>query len=441
LLGHHFVEAGKIEAAIDYLLLAARQAIGRSAAVEAEAQLRKALNLLQNLPDSNERRLRELDLQSTLIVTLMQTKGYATPAVAETLYRARELCEQLDRPPQFANLLYVHCGYRILRGDLLLACEDARQHRELAESQNDSVVKATACFNSATVWSHRGDFETARACAEQTLEAYDPDRGAAYAAVSPHDPQIAALGSLCDMLSCLGFPDQARMRRDEALVTARQRRHANRLALALACAWSCDARLGLDPAPLLDRATELHALCAKHGLPHFAAQTGVYLGSSLSSLGDADRGLPLLREGLSVYRAAGAVISVPRILVLLADGYRSAGLPQAAIGCLDEAARLIEVTEARGVEAHIYRQRGELLLVAGDLGAAESDLLRAAGVARRQNARFFELQAVSGLARLWRDRGEPAKARDRLAPVYAWFTGGFDVPALRHAKALLDQLR
>jgi hypothetical protein len=169
MLSHHYAEAGLIEKAIGYRLKAGHQAIERSAMFEAEGQLGMGLNLLASLPEDAERQQRELDLLSALIVTAMQTQGYAAPAVAETLARARQLCEQLNQPPQSANVLYVQTGYRILRGELLLACQNAKEHLELGEARNDPVVKSTACFNSSAAWLYRGEFAAARAYAEQVL--------------------------------------------------------------------------------------------------------------------------------------------------------------------------------------------------------------------------------------------------------------------------------
>jgi predicted ATPase len=436
LLSHHCTEAGLIEKAIGYRLKAGHQAIERSAMLEAEAQLGKGLNLLDSLPEDTERQQHELDLQSALIVTLMQTQGYAAPAVAETLARARQLCEQLNQPPQFANVLYVQGGYHILRGELQLACQDAKEQLELGEAWNDPVVKSTACFNSAAAWFFRGDFAAARTYAEQVLQLYDTAHSSLYAMISPQDPQLAALIFLSCALSCLGHLDQSRLRRDEALVKARQRAHANTLALVLSMAWFHDASVQSEPALLLERAEELQAHCAEHGFPYFAAISGVYRGSALSALGSVDEGLTLLTEGLDAYRATGALVSVPHFLQLLADCYRRAGQPKEGLKYLDEAARQIEATE----EAEMHRLRGELLIAVGDPVAAEASFRQAIAIARKQNAKLWELRAATSLTRLWRDRGKRDEARDLLAPVYGWFTEGFDTLDLKEAKALLDEL-
>jgi len=440
LMAHHCAEAGLIEKAVGYRLKAGHQAIERSAMLEAEAQLGKGLNLLASMPEDTERQQRELDLWSTLIVTLMQTRGYAAPAVDEALARARQLCEQLNRPPQFANVLYVQAGYRILRGDLLLACEIAQEHLELGEAQKDPVVKLMACANSAGAWFCRGEFIAARAYAEQALELYDTAHGSPYAKISPQDPQLSALIRLSGALSCLGHLDQARLRRDEALVNARQRAHSHTIAVILTLAWDRDAGVQSEPTLLLAHAEELQALSAEHGFPYFAAIASVYRGWALAALGSANEGLALLTEGLAGYRATGALLLVPRFLRLLADCYRRAGQPKEGLKYLDEAARHIDDMQVRYDEAELRRLRGELLISVGDPVAAEASFHQAIAVALRQHAKLWELRAATSLARLWRDQGKRTEAHDLLAPIYSWFTEGFDTPVLQEAKTLLEKL-
>ena len=247
----------------------------------------------------------------------MQTRGYAAPAVAETLARARQLCEQLNQPPQFANVLYVQCGYRILRGELPLACQNAMEHLQLGEARNDPVVKSTACLNAASAWFYRGEFVAARAYAEQLLELYDPRSSAVFATISPQDPQPTALIILSNALSCLGLLDQARIRCDEALSNARQRAHALTLALVLSRACDRDVRVRSEPALLLARAEDLQAHCAEHVLPYFAAMASV-----LSRVGpvarwdSTDQGLALVSERLGClpcHRGARVGAEVPPI--------------------------------------------------------------------------------------------------------------------------------
>jgi len=124
----------------------------------------------------------------------------------------------------------------------------------------------------------------------------------------------------------------------------------------------------------------------------------------------------------------------------LAEVYRTLGLPVDGLNCLAEASKIIEITDERCDEPELHRLRADLFHSIGDRAAADRYYHEAIAVAKRQNAKVFELRAATSLARLWRDQGKRAEARDLLAPIYGWFTEGFDTPVLQDAKALLDEL-
>jgi predicted ATPase len=147
----------------------------------------------------------------------------------------------------------------------------------------------------------------------------------------------------------------------------------------------------------------------------------------------------MLTKGLSDLRATGAVDASPA-LVMLAETYAKLGKPDESLNCLTEAATIIEKTDGRLFEAALHRLRGEVLNAICDEAAAEQSYSQALAVARRQEAKLWELRAATSLARLWHDQGKRSQARDLLAPVYGWFTEGFGTPALQEAKALLEEL-
>jgi tetratricopeptide (TPR) repeat protein len=153
------------------------------------------------------------------------------------------------------------------------------------------------------------------------------------------------------------------------------------------------------------------------------------------------RGRPHLgREGALDVAGTGAVLSTPRALGFLAEAYAQLGRPVEGLNCLGEAAQIIETTDERLDEAELHRLRGDLLRATGDAAAAEASYREALALACRQSAKLWELRTAASLARLWRDQGKRTEAYNLLAPVYGWFTEGFDTPVLRDAKALLDQL-
>jgi predicted ATPase len=213
---------------------------------------------------------------------------------------------------------------------------------------------------------------------------------------------------------------------------------AHAFSLALARVFALGTQFEAEA--LLRHCTEWEAHCAEHGFASFAASVKVYLGSALSTLGRAQEGVAQMVEGLAAHRTAGGGLVVLPLLLELATGCGRAGRPTDGLEHLGEAERQIEVSGGRWVEAHLLRVRGDLLMIIGDRAAAEASFHQSISVASRQSARLDELLAATSLARLWRDQGKRTEARDLLAPVYNWFTEGFDTPVLQDAKALLDEL-
>jgi predicted ATPase len=156
--------------------------------------------------------------------------------------------------------------------------------------------------------------------------------------------------------------------------------------------------------------------------------------------GDGAEGISLLRTGLAAYRATGGETYMPHHIDLLARACEIAGQLDEPVTLLDEALQIVERTGERWYEAELYRHKGQLLLRQGHIEVAEELYRKALSIAKEQEAKLWELRAAASLTRLCRDQGRRAEARDLLAPVYGWFTEGFDTPDLKDAKALLDTL-
>jgi predicted ATPase len=184
-------------------------------------------------------------------------------------------------------------------------------------------------------------------------------------------------------------------------------------------------------------ADELLALTTEHGLEHFRGWALIQRGWSLAGLGRAEEGTPLVAAGL---RDLGYISFRPGALTLLADGCRMTGQWRAALAHLGEARALAEEKEIRWMQAETLRLTGDVLLATGDAAAAEAGYREAIVIAQQQSAKLWELRASISLARLWCDQGKRTEARELLAPIYGWFTEGFDTPVLQEAKALLDEL-
>jgi predicted ATPase len=260
-------------------------------------------------------------------------------------------------------------------------------------------------------------------------------------AVATHDLYVLILLNLSRTLLCLGYVDQARLRRDEAVVEAR-RLSPFTLAFALGRTWHVDWALeGVRSAQtLLRSADQISDISSEQGFPLWFGVGNIIRGWCLGAVGQTAEGIRLLREGVADFGATDGGLMMPFVLTTLAEAYGMAAQPDKGLARLAEAANLVETTKERWAEAEMHRLRGTLLLSIHEHAAAEESYRRALAVARRQSAKFWELRAATGLARLWRDQGKRIDARDLLAPICGWFTEGFDTPVLKDGEALLDEL-
>ena len=417
---------------------AGQRSLARSAMTEAVAQLRKGLDVLSALPDGPERRQQELDLQMSLRPALAFTKGISTAEVRETIARARELAEELDRPEYLVSLLNGQRALHLIRSELKLALSLAEQVEEIGEARNDVTVQLLG--RRANGWTRffLGEFIAARTLLEQCHGLADPAHRAIQGGMS-EDPNALRLAYLAVPLAYLGYIDQAWLRLNEALSEARRLRQAQTLAQVILVAIMI-AFITRLPREAQRDAEELLALSAEHGFSLYFSYATVFRGASLTALGQAQEGLPLLTQGLAAMRAAGAVWTTPFALMWLAETYAALNQQGEGLNCLAEAARIIETTEERVGEAELHRLRGDLLNATADPSAAERSYHQALAVARSQSAKLLELRASISLARLLCKQGKRGEARDLLASIYGWFAEGFGTPVLETAKAMLEEL-
>jgi class 3 adenylate cyclase/tetratricopeptide (TPR) repeat protein len=430
LLALHWTEAALSERAVGYRLKAGQQSVARSAMTARVAQLEKGLDLLANLPENPWRAQQELDLRVALNPAISATRGQGVAARGENIARARALAEQLDRADYLLPLFLDQITFHSVRGELRLALSLAQQAGQISETTNDRTSHLRAQLNQAIIRFHLGEFAMARSLLDQWCALADPTHRRRTVAGPVH---------LAITLMQLGHLDQARARKNEALGAARELGHVYSLALALTwAAWTeC---IGGSSNEARRHADEVISLSNEHGFADWLAWGVIYRGWSLVAAGQTKEGLVSLTEGFSRWRASGSVQSSSFALTLMADAYAKLELRVEAKNCIAEAEQIIEMTDDRFWEAELWRVRGELFNATGDRAAAERNFDQALAVAKRQSAKLPELRASTSLARLWRNQGKRTEARELLAPVYGWFTEGFDMPDLKEAKALLEEL-
>jgi tetratricopeptide (TPR) repeat protein len=260
-----------------------------------------------------------------------------------------------------------------------------------------------------------------------------------YSNTIPDDPHLVMLAYLGATLILQGHVDQGRAKIREALSEGRRLTHSHIVALVLRFATWAEWVLR-SPREEQRYADELESHSEEHGFPLWPAWAMVHRGSALAELGLAQDGIRLISNGLEIAEKIGAVLLKPTGLILLAEAYGKLKEFKVAAGLLDDASNTIRKTEEQNHLSDLHRVRGDLLIASGEQLGGERSYRHAIDVALGQNARFTELRAAVGLARLWRDQGKRDEARELLAPVYGWFTEGFDTRDLKEAKSLLGEL-
>jgi predicted ATPase len=286
---------------------------------------------------------------------------------------------------------------------------------------------------------HTGRFASSRSYLEEALVLYDPISHRSLVHQAGIHPRVNSLALLGNVLFWLGFPDQALANSSAAIAEARGLAHPPSLAASLTIGALLLSLVGDDVA-LGEQADQLVAVATEQGFPLWRAQGAIYRGWIKVKNGDVTKGMSLLRSGSTAYRATGAEQWMPHYTALLARACEIAGQIEEAVTLSDDALQITERTGERWLAAELNRHKGQLLLRQGYTEAAEELYRKASRVAQEQEAKLWELRAVVSLARLRRDQGRLAEARDLLAPVYGWFTEGFGTPDLKEAKALLDEL-
>jgi predicted ATPase len=441
LLAHHYTEAGLTEQAIGYWQRAGQQASDRSAHLEAISHFTIGIELLQTLPETPERIQHALTLHIALGAALQIAKGHAAPEVEHAYTQARALCQQVGETPALVPILFGLWRFYLVRPQLHTARELGETLLRLAQRAHDPALAVIAHYALGNTWFYLGAFPAARQHLEAGIARYTPDQRRALVFRMGQDPGITSRAFGAMTLWCLGYPAQALARLHDALALAHELSHPFSLAWVQSAA-AIVSQFRLDVLAVHEHAEAAVTLSTEQGFPLWAAMGTSWRGWALAMQGQGEEGIAQVRQGIATWRTTGAMLNVPYFCTLLADVSAHLGHPEDGLQALTEAHTLMEQHEERWWEAEIYRLRGLLLLQQTGTPQTEAEawLQRALDVARRQEAKSLELRAAMSLARLWQQQGKRAEAHDLLAPVYDWFTEGFDTADLQDAKALLAAL-
>jgi DNA-binding SARP family transcriptional activator/predicted ATPase len=455
-LASHYERAGRPAQAIPYYQRAAEVESRISAYDEAIDHLTHGLALLRVQPATPQCSLQELTLQIALGSVYSITKGNAAPEVGEAYSRALTLCRQAGEAAHLFPVLWGLWAFHAMRAELHTAWELGEQLLSLAEKEQNPAHLLEAHRAVGVTLIFLGEFATARGHLERALAIYNPDEHHAHAFLYGQDPGLVCLAYLTHALWLLGYPDQALEKIDAAVTLAREMSHPLGEAFALGHAaflhqWRREAQAAQERVEAaMTRATEL-------GFELWTALLPLSRGWALAEQGQMQEGTEETRHGVAGVETIKAELARPLSLLLLAEAYGKAGLPEEGLSAVAQALATVDQAGERYCEAELYRLKGELLLrciepvemmpAEGDRGVsrnapteAESCFQHALAVAHRQRAKSLELRAAVNLSRLWQRQGKPAEARRLLADIYRWFSEGFDTGDLMEARALLEDL-
>ena len=448
LLARHCNEAGLTEKAAALWGKAGQRSLDRSALAEAAEQLTRALDQIAALPPTPALRRKQIELQVALITPLIHVKGYAAPETKAAEERALLLIEQaeaLGAPPEDPLLLF-SVLYSVWAANFVAFNGDAMrnlsaQFLTLATKQKATGPLVIGHRLLATSLLHTGDIADGRAHYDQAIALYEPEDHRPLAVRFSQDVGVTILSFRSLALWVLGYPEAALTDTDHAVEHSREIGQAATLMYALNVTSLILILCG-NHATANTQCEELVALADEKGSAFWKAHGMLRQGHLVALTGKASDAVRVITSGITAYRSTGSTMWLPLYMSQLASAYAELGQFDDAWRCVGEAMTVADTSKERWCNAEINRVAGEIALKSPEAATpkAEEYFEHALAVARQQQAKSWELRAAMSLARLWRDQGKPQQARELLAPVYGWFTEGFDTRDLKEAKALLEEL-
>ncbi len=439
-LARHFLEAGTVSKAIEYLQKAGNKAVRLSAGAEAIAHYKKALELLQQLPETSERDQQELALQLALAVPLQATKGFGAPELGQAVVRARELCDRMGDTPQRFTALVQLATYYATTAQYRTALKLREEISRLAEQLKDPLLEAVSYY--AHVWPllNVGELVQTVEYAKHMTDVYNEEKHGFLGYLFGYDLGVLNMGFGSWAWWILGYPDQALKQTQEALRIARKLGHPATMAFIILGA--CELNWFLKDFEKINEYTEeLVPICEKNGFIYFGAHGYFYRGEKKTFAGKGKEGIDEMHQSLAIMEGTGTLTCFTRLLARVAYACQKTGHLEDGLAAIDKAMGVMQRCDERYMEAELYRLKGELLWMRGEPESeVEKYFHQAIEVSRRQQAKSWELRATMSLSRLRQKQGRNEEARQMLAEIYGWFTEGFNTPDLIEAKALLDSL-
>ncbi len=451
LVAQHYSAAGRGAKAIQLWLAAGQLALGRAANHEAIAHLKRGLEHLADVPES-ERLAMELEFQAALAPALTATQGWASPELDKAYRRAGELVDLVPGTPHRLPVLWGTWAYHFVAGRVGESLALAPQVLEMATAAGVPMLLPPARHAPACSHCYHGDFHDSLTHANAGLALFEIEQERLIARNFGHASSVCLYSFKGDALWMLGFPDAALAASDASLTLARQLNHMPSLAWAVSYkTWF--HHLLRDADRIVEMAEEAVRLGREEGFAFWEPMVAVYHGWVMTVRGDEEQGIAHMRDGLARYRAAGNGCTQVHMLATLAEALWVAQHWGEAFHVLREGMELASSTQEGFCEPELHRLTGKFLFEQATgvtpalpdgpdsatlLTLAEGSATHALEMARRQDARSLQLRALMTLCDIRRAMGDSTEADRELGECYRWFTEGLDTPDLRDARAMLS---
>jgi predicted ATPase len=441
ILAYHYQEAGNHQLAIRCWFESGQGALAHSANVEAIASFRKALQLLDALPETPERIKQEIDIQLALGIPLIAVQGYASAETREAFSRARTLCLRLGNIPEYFQALFGLWGHSWMGGKnddaLRLADEFLSRSRALSEPVPLMVAHRVMGSTLLTI----GEFQSSAEHFEESIKLSTSKGKQPLSSLYMVEPQVASLLLLSWDLWILGRPDGALSRVSDALALAQDLGHPYTLTFAHYMTSVVHLLRG-DAARAFESAEKSFLMSQEQRFSLYVILSRISRGRAVGDLGRLGEAQAEIALGIDEARRSGVGFMLPMMESWLADMHAKAGENECALSIVEGILANIGDVTGRSWESELHRQRAQILVALdpSKVREAESHLKKSIEVARGQSAKSLELRAATSLAELWRTQGRPDEARELLEPICRWFDEGVETADLRRARGVQSAL-
>jgi predicted ATPase len=434
-LAFHYQEAGNHQLAIRCWFESGQRALAHSANVEAIANFRKALRLLNALPETPERIKQEIDIQLALGIPLIAVQGYASAETREAFSRARTLCMRLGNIPEYFQALFGLWGHSWMVGKNDEALRMADEFLSRSRALSDPVPLMVAHRVMGSTLLTIGEFQSSRNHFEEAIRLSLSKGKQPLYNLYMVEPQAASLLLLSWDLWFLGYPDQSLSRVSEALALAQDLGHPYTVAFAHYMTSVVHLLRG-DAARAFASAEKSFEVSQEQRFSLYVILSRISRGRAVGDLGRLGEARAEIALGIDEARRNGVGFMLPMMETWLAEMHAKAGENEYALSIVEGALANIGDVTGRSWESELHRQRAQILVALNPskVREAESHLKKSVEVARGQSAKSLELRAATSLAELWRTQGRPDEARALLEPICRWFNEGAETADLRRAR-------